>query len=192
MLRITASRGHQAAVHYFQDALSRQDYYSENSRVMGQWHGKAASMLGLSKEVSKESFEKLVQNRHPLTGEKITPRDAAERRAGYDFTFNAPKSLSVVEAITGDEAIREAHRAAVEEAMREVEADMQTQAGQGKNKRFEKTGNLLYAAFEHDVTRPVVHATEKGTAFIPDPHLHTHCYVINATWNDRNNRFQAV
>ncbi|MFM9949443.1 MAG: MobF family relaxase [Saprospiraceae bacterium] len=192
MLRITVSKGAKSAVNYFRDALSKQDYYSEHSKVMGQWHGKTAQHIGLSTQVSEQDFDRMVHNRHPVSGEKITIRDAANRRAGYDFTFNAPKSVSVVEAITKDEAIREAHRTAIERAMQEVEANMQVQVGQGKNKRYQTTGNMAYAAFEHYVTRPVEYETEKGRQFVPDPHLHTHCFVINATWNEKNERFQAI
>jgi len=188
MLRITVSRGAQSAVNYFKDALSKQDYYSEQSKVMGLWHGKTAKQIGLSAKVSEQDFKRMVHNRNPISDEKITVRDAAKRRAGYDFTFNAPKSVSVVEAITKDEAIRKAHRTAIEQAMQEVEANMQVQAGQGKNKHYETTRNMVYASFEHDVTRPV----QKGKQFVPDPHLHTHCFVVNATWNEKKGRYQAI
>jgi conjugative relaxase-like TrwC/TraI family protein len=137
MLRITVSKGGRSAVNYFKDALSKQDYYSEHALVMGQWHGKTATRIGLPREVTEEDFTLMIKNRNPTTGEKITPRDAANRRAGYDFTFNAPKSVSVVEAITKDEAIREAHRTAIQKAMLEVEENMQVQTGQGKQKRYE-------------------------------------------------------
>lgn len=192
MLRITVSKGGRAAVNYFKDALSRQDYYSEHAKVMGQWYGKTAARLGLPKEVSEHDFEMMVSNRNPLTGEKITVRDSASRRAGYDFTFNAPKSVSIVEAITKDEAIRIAHRTAVRRAMQEVEKNMQIQVGQGKNKHYEVTGNLVYASFEHDVSRPVEQETKNGKQYISDPHLHEHAYVINATYNENKNRYQAI
>lgn len=192
MLRITVSKGGPSAVKYFQSALSKQDYYSERAKVMGQWHGKMATRIGLSREVSEEAFTLMVKNRNPITGEKITPRDAANRRAGYDFTFNAPKSVSVVEAITQDDAIREAHRTAIEKAMQEVEENMQVQVGQGKKKHYETTGNLVYASFEHDTTRPIEHHLEDGKHFIPDPHLHTHCFVMNASWNEKQGRYQAI
>ncbi|MEL6929215.1 MAG: MobF family relaxase [Cyanobacteria bacterium J06600_6] len=192
MLRITVSKGGKSAVNYFRDALSQQDYYSEKSQVMGTWHGKLAAQFSLPPVVSAEHFERLVSNRHPFMNSKITARDAANRRAGYDFTFNAPKSVSILEAMTGDEAIRQAHQAAINRAMQEVEANMQTQMGQGKAKHYHTTGNLLYAAFEHDVTRPIEHEIHGGTKYIPDPHLHTHCFVMNATWNEGRNRYQAL
>ena len=27
---------------------------------------------------------------------------------------------------------------------------------------------------------------------VPDPHLHQHCYIFNATWNEKKERFQAI
>jgi len=192
MLRITVSKGGKAAANYFKDSLSKQDYYSENAKVMGRWHGKTAARIGLPSEVTEKDFELMVKNRNPLTGEKITVRDAANRRAGYDFTFNAPKSVSIVEAITKDEAIRVAHRTAIEKAMQEVEANIQVQVGQGKQKHYQTTANVAYASFEHDVTRPVEHVLPDGKRFVPDPHLHTHCFVINATWNEKKGRYQAI
>ena len=192
MLRITVSKGGPSAINYFRDALSKQDYYSERAKVLGQWHGKTAARIGLSNDVSEKDFSLMIKNRNPVTGEKLTPRDAAGRRAGYDFTFNAPKSVSIVEAITGDESIREAHRTAIEKAMQEVEANMQVQTGQGKQKKYETTANTAYASFEHDTTRPIAHDLDGEKRFVPDPHLHTHCFVINATWNEKKERFQAI
>ena len=131
------------------------DYYAEQNCVMGTWHGKTAGRLGLSNQVQKEEFEQLVHNRNPQTGEKITVRDSAKRRAGYDFTFNAPKSVSVVEAITKDEAIREAHKTAIQRAMMEVEANMQYQVWSGKGISIMKLqATLCMPPFEHDTSRP--------------------------------------
>ena len=192
MLRITVSKGGKSAVKYFDEALSQGDYYAEQNRVMGTWHGKTAERLGLSNQVQKEEFEQLVHNRNPQTGDKITVRDSAKRRAGYDFTFNAPKSVSVVEAITKDEAIREAHKTAIQQAMKEVEANMQYQVGQGKEKHYETSSNLVYASFEHDTSRPVAQKKGEETQYIPDPHLHTHCFVMNMTWNEDKGRYQAI
>ncbi|WP_367389090.1 MobF family relaxase [Lewinella sp. LCG006] len=192
MLRITVSKGGKSAVNYFRDSLSQQDYYSERSQVLGVWHGALAERFSLPPTVVAEHFERLVSNRHPFTNSKITARDAANRRAGYDFTFNAPKSVSILEAMTGDDAIRKAHQTAISRAMQAVEHNMQTQMGQGKNKHYHTTGNLLYAAFEHDVTRPVEHEVNEETKFVPDPHLHTHCFVMNATWNEERHCYQAI
>ena len=107
MLRITASKSASGAANYFDDALTKGDYYSAGQHNIGQWHGKAAERLGLNGEVKKKDFAALCHNRKP-DGEKLNPRDSQTRKAGYDFTFSAPKSVSVAHALNRDERIKEA------------------------------------------------------------------------------------
>ena len=45
------------------------------------------------------------------------------------------------------------------------------------------TGNLIYTAFTHTVTRPV--------GGIPDPHYHIHAFVFNATYDEVEARWKA-
>ncbi|MEM7373774.1 MAG: MobF family relaxase [Bacteroidota bacterium] len=192
MLRITVSKHAAAAAKYFEEGLSKQDYYSEKGEVNGRWHGHTAERLGLSGEVTKSDFEKLASNKHPQTDEQLTVRNSPNRRAGYDATFSAPKSVSLVYSMTQDEDILRAFHAATKDTMKEIELDMQTQAGQGKNKHYEKTGNIAWAGFTHFRARPVEIETEAGKVSVPDPHLHQHCFIFNATWNEKKERFQAV
>lgn len=57
--------------------LSANDYSPENEKVTGYWHGKAAKLLGIEGiAVTKEAFEALRTNRHPLIGDKLRPRDS--------------------------------------------------------------------------------------------------------------------
>ncbi|MEL6256406.1 MAG: MobF family relaxase, partial [Bacteroidota bacterium] len=192
MLRITVSKNAAAAAKYFEEGLSKQDYYSEKGEVNGSWHGRLAQRLGLSGEVTKSDFEKLASNKNPLSEEKLTVRNSPNRRAGYDATFSTPKSVSLVYAMTQDEDILKAFHSAIKDTMKEVEADMQTQAGQGKKKRYENTGNIAWAGFTHFRARPVEVETKSGKAYVPDPHLHQHCFIFNATWNQKKERFQAI
>ena len=85
-----------------------------------------------------------------------------------------------------------AHRYAVLKSMGEIEDNMQTQVGQKKNKRYEKTGNIIFAEFVHTTTRPNEKELEGKKKFVPDPHLHSHCTVINATWFEKEKRYRAV
>lgn len=184
MLRITVSKNAKAATKYFEEGLSKQDYYSEKNEIIGKWNGKIAERLNLSGDVTKEDFEKLVSNINPVTNEQLNVRDSENRRAGYDFTFDAPKSVSLVHAITKDKDIINAFQDATQKTMIEIEQDMQTQKGQGKNKEYITTENIIYAKFTHLTARPV-----DG---VPDCHLHQHCYVMNTTWNEEKQRFQAT
>lgn len=121
MLRVVAHTSAAAAQKYFSEGLKREDYYLDGQEVVGKWHGKAAGMLGLEGAVTKEAFSALTQNLHPVTGEKLTPRNRAGRRVGYDLTFNAPKSLSVLYAVTQDPKVLEVFRRSVSDTMNELE-----------------------------------------------------------------------
>lgn len=182
MLRINASKSANAAMKYFEDGLAKGDYYATGEDSIGLWGGKAAQRLGLKGEVAKEDFAKLCHNQQP-DGSKLNPRNSKTRKVGYDFTFSVPKSVSVAYAINQDERILNAFQGAVQSTMQEMEKDMRTQTGQGKDKEHKVTGNMVYGSFIHKTSRPV-----DG---IPDPHLHSHCFVMNTTWNEDKKRFQA-
>src|ERR1700693_38471 len=122
MIRISQQDSASAAKSYYSTA----DYYTEGQELVGSWGGKGAARLGLSGTVEKESFDRLCDNLDPGTGKQLTVRTRAERTVGYDFTFSVPKSVSVLYALSGDQDILAAFRAAVDETMRDIEAEMKT------------------------------------------------------------------
>jgi conjugative relaxase-like TrwC/TraI family protein len=183
MLRITESENASHAKAYYTDGLAREDYYSQGQEIVGLWGGRAAKLLGLSGTVEREAFAALCDNKHPKTGNRLTPRTNADRRVGYDLNFHAPKSLSILHAITRDEALLKAFREAVDETMREVEGDMATRVRKGGRSEDRRTGNMVWAEFVHFTARPV-----DGH---PDPHLHAHLYAINATWDPEERQWKA-
>ena len=105
MLRITPSTSAEGAKEYFTQSLTRSDYYIDGQETVGRWGGKAAEPLGLSGEVDAKSYFALCDNLDPNTGEQLTPRNKDNRRVGFDFTFSAPKSVSVLYELSGDERI---------------------------------------------------------------------------------------
>ena len=121
MLRIVAHQSAAAARQYYTQGLRREDYYSEGQEVMGRWHGRAAERLGLTGDVTPEAFASLVENRHPGTDKRLTPRTKVDRRVGYDMNFHAPKSLSILHGVTGDKELLHAFRSSVAETMGEME-----------------------------------------------------------------------
>src|ERR1700688_851156 len=76
------------------------EYYTADQAEPGHWTGKAAALLGLEGEVSPEAFRRVLDARHPLSGEPLgVPMTAAQRVAGFDLCFSAPKSVSVAWAL---------------------------------------------------------------------------------------------
>ena len=142
MLRVVAHKSAAAARKYYSEGLRREDYYSEKQEVVGQWHGKAAQLLGLTGDVTPDGFAALVDNRHPGTGERLTARMKTARVVGYDLNFHAPKSLSILHALTGDENILKAFRAAVAETMADVERQAATRVRQKGSQENRVTGNF--------------------------------------------------
>ncbi len=179
MIRISQQDSASGAKRYYATA----DYYSEGQELVGSWGGQGAERLGLSGTVDKFSFERLCDNLDPRTGEPLTVRTRTERTVGYDFTFSVPKSVSLLYAMSGDQDILEAFRSAVDETMREMEAEMKTRVrtrGQDANRL---TGNMTWAEFIHTTSRPV-----DG---MPDPQLHAHVFVFNSTWDQEEERWKA-
>jgi conjugative relaxase-like TrwC/TraI family protein len=110
-------------------------------------------------------------------------RTRTERTVGYDFTFSAPKSVSLLYALNGDKDILTAFRTAVNETMREMEAEMKTRVRRELQNANRTTGNMVWAEFVHTTSRPV-----DG---VPDPQLHAHVFSFNTTWDQNEERWKA-
>jgi hypothetical protein len=101
--------------------MEHSDYYAEGERVTGVWQGRGAELLGLSGDVKTDDFEALRQGLDPRTRKFLRVRHSADRaavdgtklahgRSLYDFTISAPKSVSVLAILGGDDRLIEAHR----------------------------------------------------------------------------------
>jgi len=185
MLRVIMSVSAKGAEKYFDEALERSDYYAKEPGI---WGGKGAERLGLRGEVTREDFLALASNKVPGTKEKLTAPTKDKRTAGYDFCYSVSKSVSVYLALSGDPAVERMINDAFRETMVDIEARMETRvrgADEDGNQRDENrtTGNMVYAAFVHTVTRRI-----NG---IPDPQYHIHCYVFNATFDPVEERWKA-
>ncbi len=119
-----------------------------------------------------EQFKNLLEGYSPdgkktLSGKKI---NLTNRRAGFDLTFSAPKSFSLAALMGGAKELEQAHRNAVECALKVAEQQYaQARVWDGREQQKVNTGNLVVAQFHHTTSR------EK------DPQLHTHCIVLNCT-----------
>lgn len=177
---------------YFKEHLQLGDYYNQEQAVMGQWIGVGAEKLGLTGRVKEDDFLKLCHNQNPQTDELLTQRKkttrwdsdkmatVANRRIFYDFTFSPPKSVSIQALAADDKRLVDAHNRAVQMAVRELELFAGTRVHQGRQISERQTGNIVCATFHHDTSRAL------------DPHLHTHCVMFNATFDDVEKRWKAL
>jgi conjugative relaxase-like TrwC/TraI family protein len=180
MLRITPSVSAAQAQSYY----ATSDYYLSDHELPGTWEGKGASRLGLTGKIDREDWDALCENRHPQTGKRLTPRTKTDRRVLYDFTFSAPKSVSLLYAFTQNEKLLDAFRTSVEETMQDIEAEMKTRVRSGGANDDRLTGEAVRGSFVHLTARP-----ENG---VPDPHLHSHECCFNVTWDGEEKRWKAA
>ena len=165
----------------------RENYYAEGGVNLGRWTGRGAEQLGLAGEVGKKEFSQLSRGINPTTGERFRRMTFGRTReidgeikqvkeiSGWDMVISAPKSISIVALIGGDENVRTAHIEAVADALERAERQAQSNNGGGKS---EQTNNLIIARFQHDSARP-----DSKNGFVA-PQLHDHCYIMNATFRE--------
>ncbi|HGY2267844.1 TPA: conjugative transfer relaxase/helicase TraI [Morganella morganii] len=147
-----------------------QDNYYFLGHAGSRWLGKGAEALGLTGEVSKEQLREILAGRLP-EGSSLERMENGKNthRQGHDLTFSAPKSVSVLAVVLGDERMLAAHNAAVTAALKETETLASTRVMKDGTSAPVMTGNLVIAAFNHDTSREL------------DPQLHTHALVMNMT-----------
>lgn len=137
------------------------------------WAGKGAEQLGLQGAVDKEVFTRVLEGRLPDGADLSRQQDGGNKhRPGYDLTFSAPKSVSLMAMLAGDKRLTEAHNQAVDIAVRQVEALASTRVMTDGQSETVLTGNLVMALFNHDTSRD------------QEPQLHTHAVVANVTQHD--------
>ncbi len=150
-------------------SLAGEDYYHDGGEPPGHWHGRDATALGLVGQVDKDIFLSLCDGFSP-EGLPLTQNAGKDNhRAGYDLTFSAPKTVSVLWSQADPEVRREIQAAqleAVKKALDYLEGKAAfTRRGKGGHD-FERCG-LIVATFEH------------GTSRAQDPQLHTHAVALN-------------
>ncbi len=145
------------------------EYYRGVGEAPGRWVGDAAGPLGLEGEVAAEELHAVWAGQHPETGEGLG-RFRGRQIAGYDLTFRAPKSVSLLAGLGDTDTVRAvtaAHEAAVDAAFGYIQRSAaRSRTGAGGAEQIEVKG-LVAAAFRHRTSRA------------GDPHLHTHVLVAN-------------
>ena len=166
-----ASIGKLAAAAQGVSYFERYGYYARDNtahREASAWAGKGAAAPGLSGPVEPEAFERILEGEVP-GGRRLGRREidgSITHRPGRDVTLSAPKSVSLMAIVGGDERIVDAHDRAVawiegnaiETRMRDPATDAIVRAS---------NQNIVAACFTHDTSRNL------------DPQLHTHLVVAN-------------
>jgi conjugative relaxase-like TrwC/TraI family protein len=146
-----------------------EDYYLAGSEAAGVWVGDGVRALGLGGAVDALRLDRVLSGCAPASGGPLG-RVVRRRVPGFDLTFSAPKSVSVLFGVGDDElrgAIQDAHDQAVVEALRYVEREAgMTRRGAGGTDVIAGRG-LIGAAFRHRTSRA------------GNPQLHTHVLVAN-------------
>ncbi|MGO1261367.1 MAG: MobF family relaxase, partial [Bifidobacterium mongoliense] len=159
-----------------QPGSTRMDYYTAAGTPPGVWMGQGCAALGV-KAGTRASRNQVVnlysKLHHPITGSELTKRSDAARTnsvSGYDLTFEAPKSVSLLWALGDDHTRRTVlacHYEAIERTLdwwqREVAV---TRVGAGGIAHSPVEG-ITAVRFDHWDTRE------------HDPHLHSHVAISN-------------
>jgi conjugative relaxase-like TrwC/TraI family protein len=158
----------QAASYYEAD-----DYYAEGGLAPSEWLGKGAKALKLAGAVDREQFAQFLAG-HVADQELGTMREGErEHRPGWDVTFSAPKSVSIMAEVASDRRLNAAHERAARTALELAERHFSaTRIREDGSVRREATGNLVIASFRH------------GTSRALDPQLHSHNIILNMTRDD--------
>jgi conjugative relaxase-like TrwC/TraI family protein len=164
----TSWRYYQASV-----AVGACEYYLGAGEQPGVWVGRGLSELGLEDggEVSEQQLEAVfARGLHPGTDKALGRSWRADAVTGYDLTFSAPKSVSVLWALGGATAqthVAQAHRAAVLAALAYLDAHAALSRRGTDGVEQIRTGGFAAALFDHRTSRAGA------------PQLHTHALVPN-------------
>ncbi len=166
-VRVNSLKGVEAG-RYYTDRLP--SYYLDGEEPPGRWWGKAADCLVLSGEIDPAAFLAVMAGQDPATGSDLGRRFGEGSVRGYDATFSAPKSVSVLFAV-GDDRVRdevvESHERAVEAVLGWVEDHAHT--------RLRRHGHIMTV----DAEGLVVGVFRQHTSRRLDPQLHTHAVIAN-------------
>jgi conjugative relaxase-like TrwC/TraI family protein len=146
------------------------DHYAKGTDGHGEWGGRLATDLGLAGRVDPATFQALLLGK---VGDQQLGRrreqGQIEHHPGWDFAVNAPKSVSIMALVAGDERIVAAHEQAVGVALAYLEEHATFRHREEGKIIHEVTGRLIFARFTEQASRGL------------DPHLHTHVVVMNMT-----------
>ena len=171
MVTFDVIRDKQQATTYFATELST--YYG-NARI----GGKLVDVLGIKNQPLDEVFNSILTNYHPVNGEKLRPNKS--KRLLFSFCISAPKPFSILAVYADDTRLFNIHAKATNEAISFIETFAEVRKRKDKQKHSSKTGQTLYFACDHMLSR------------CNDPQIHTHVNFFNLTWDGDEKGFRAL
>jgi len=164
MLSIQPLKSAKSAADYYLKAFN----YYQGDATATTWIGSGKDHLKLGETVDKDMLLNLLQGKMP--DGKILQNLQGEHRPGFDMTFSAPKSVSILVGLDAAPELLTFHDDAVKYALSQIESEFaEARVSKDGEINYEKTGNLLAAAFRQPSSRA------------NDPALHTHCVTMNMT-----------
>ncbi len=156
---------------YYLEVVARgvEDYYLARGEAPGRWLGRSVELLGLEGRVEADELGSVLAADHPTTGERLATHPA-RKLPGFDLTFRAPKSVSLLWALADNpvaDQVREAHDAAVVAAVGYLEREAGWTRRGAQGSEAVRVEGFVAAAFRHRTSRA------------GDPLLHTHALVAN-------------
>ena len=161
------------------------EYYTGGAEPDGIWWN-PAGLFGLENgnTISAKDFYRLYEGYSPETGDKLTQNAGKQNRsAALDLTFSADKSVSALWAIAGPELradIERAHNDAARDALELTVGRYCATTRHGKNGKEVVGADIMAGMWQH------------GESRAGDPHLHTHCTIMNIARSHKNGQFRAL
>ncbi len=164
--------GASSAAYYLDTVASgREDYYLGAGEAAGVWLGAHAGTLGLEGTVEPAALHAVLEGVDPTDGSRLD-RARTNRAPGFDLTFSAPKSVSIMHALADSDLsvqVRDAHDRAVVAALGWLERNACVVRRGAGGIHTSPGDGFIAAGFRHRTSRA------------GDPHLHTHVLVANLT-----------
>lgn len=175
MLSVQPLKSAQGAADYYTAAFN---YYAGDAEAL-RWLGKGSERLGLTGIVEKEQMLALLEGHLP--NGQVLKNKKGEHRPGFDMTFSAPKSVSILSGLGADSMLSQLHDKAVEKAIDRIEKEFaQARVVIGGKVHYVDTGNLVVAAFRQPSSRA------------NDPALHTHGVTMNITFTSEDGKARSL
>jgi conjugative relaxase-like TrwC/TraI family protein len=169
---------------YHERHLAGSEYHLERGQASGEFFGRLANEWDLDQQailkgdIRFKAFAKL--DIRALSNSALArPRNSS--RKAIEFTYSAPKSISVAAVL--DPRIKDELRAAARQEMEWFEqfAAARDRRGELVNSETVRiTGKMLAAGFVHETSRA------------GDPDLHMHCLIANVTIDPERNKALAM